>query len=270
MTAWRFWVRGELTSEVPVEVPRLASWMAKTHPDQVRLTTYLKDLIDRLSPLPADPRPLFLHMEIGVSDAKRLLTHNDLENYLTPLFGVRWLDPSRFVFVSATKHVGVASRIEIGYANLPSLERVIAQEYIVIDPGKTPLQKAQLLNEIEYREAQEQYGEDFVAGMGAEAIKKLLSEIDLNKLNKELEKAMGATKSKQIRQETGETPQARSRLPKFARTPRVDDPRGASGNSPGFASVGSLGRRPIRDIRPKRSLSSRHQSQQPAQESAYA
>src|SRR5712672_919205 len=80
------------------------------------------------------------------------------------------------------------------------LERVIYYEdYIVIDPGKTPLQKTQLLNEVEYREAQEQYGEDFVAGMGDEAIKKLLSEIDLNKLNKELEKAMGATKSKQIR-----------------------------------------------------------------------
>src|SRR3954462_5325036 len=80
------------------------------------------------------------------------------------------------------------------------LERVIYYEdYIVIDPGKTPLQKCQLLNEVEYREAQEQYGEDFTAGMGAEAIKRLLSETDLNKLNKELEKAMGATKSKQIR-----------------------------------------------------------------------
>src|ERR1700751_2442292 len=80
------------------------------------------------------------------------------------------------------------------------LERVIYYEdYIVIDPGKTPLHKTQLLNEVEYREAQEQYGEDFVAGMGAEAIRKLLAEIDLNKLNKELEKAMGATKSKQIR-----------------------------------------------------------------------
>src|SRR5450755_1834121 len=80
------------------------------------------------------------------------------------------------------------------------LERVIYYEdYIVIDPGKTPLTKTQLLNEVEYREAQEQYGEDFVAGMGAEAVKKLLAEIDLNKLNKELEKAMDATKSKQIR-----------------------------------------------------------------------
>jgi DNA-directed RNA polymerase subunit beta' len=80
------------------------------------------------------------------------------------------------------------------------LERVIYYEdYIVIDPGKTPLTKTQLLNEVEYREAQEQYGEEFVAGMGAEAVKKLLSEINLNKLNKELEEAMGNTKSKQIR-----------------------------------------------------------------------
>src|SRR5438445_8730013 len=80
------------------------------------------------------------------------------------------------------------------------LERVIYYEdYIVIDPGKTPLQKTQLLNEVEYREAQEQYGEEFVAGMGAEAVKKLLAEINLNKLNKELEVAMGNTKSRQIR-----------------------------------------------------------------------
>src|SRR5665811_857848 len=80
------------------------------------------------------------------------------------------------------------------------LERVIYYEdYLVVDPGKTPLQKCQLLNEVEYREAQEQYGEDFVAGMGADAVKKLLAEIDLNKLNKELDVAMGNTKSKQIR-----------------------------------------------------------------------
>src|SRR5260370_11826922 len=79
------------------------------------------------------------------------------------------------------------------------LERVIYYEdYIVIDPGKTPLQKTQLLNEVEYREAQEQYGEDFVAGMGAEAIRKLLAEIDLNKLNKELGKQQSANKNKQL------------------------------------------------------------------------
>jgi DNA-directed RNA polymerase subunit beta' len=52
---------------------------------------------------------------------------------------------------------------------------------------------------VEYREAQDQYGEEFKAGMGAEAVKTLLSEIELAKLNKELEEAMGNTKSKQIR-----------------------------------------------------------------------
>ena len=80
------------------------------------------------------------------------------------------------------------------------LERVIYYEdYIVIDPGQTQLQKTQLLNEQEYREAQEQYGDTFVAGMGAEAIKMLLSQIELRLLNAELEESMNNTKSKQIR-----------------------------------------------------------------------
>jgi DNA-directed RNA polymerase subunit beta' len=80
------------------------------------------------------------------------------------------------------------------------LERVIYYEdYIVIDPGNTPLQRCQLLTETEYREAQEQYGESFTAGMGAEAIKNLLAGIDLAKLNTELEEQMGTTRSKQVR-----------------------------------------------------------------------
>src|SRR2546421_3566781 len=82
-----------------------------------------------------------------------------------------------------------------------NLERVIYYEdYLVIDPGNTPLKQHQLLSEMEYREARQTYGTDaFVAKMGAEAVRKLLAEIDLNKLNKELEKAMGATRIKQIR-----------------------------------------------------------------------
>ncbi|MEI8341056.1 MAG: DNA-directed RNA polymerase subunit beta', partial [Verrucomicrobiota bacterium] len=80
------------------------------------------------------------------------------------------------------------------------LERVIYYEdYIVIDPGQTPLQRCQLLTETEYREAQDQYGESFTAGMGAEGIKLLLAQTDLAKLNTELEEMMGGTRSKQIR-----------------------------------------------------------------------
>ncbi len=80
------------------------------------------------------------------------------------------------------------------------LERVIYYEdYLVIDPGQTPLTKCQLLTEVEYREALEQYGETFVAGMGADAIRKLLATVDLAENQKELEEAMGNTRSKQIR-----------------------------------------------------------------------
>ncbi|MHA3773068.1 DNA-directed RNA polymerase subunit beta' [Verrucomicrobiota bacterium sgz303538] len=81
------------------------------------------------------------------------------------------------------------------------LERVIYYEdYLVIDPGQTPLQKGQLLTEAEFREALDQYGEgNFVSGMGAEAIKALLSQADLAELQKELDEQMGATRSKQIR-----------------------------------------------------------------------
>jgi DNA-directed RNA polymerase subunit beta' len=80
------------------------------------------------------------------------------------------------------------------------LERIIYYEdYLVIDPGQTPLTKCQLLTEVEYREAQDQYGETFVAGMGADALKQLLSLVDLAELQKELEEAMTTTRSKQIR-----------------------------------------------------------------------
>ena len=67
------------------------------------------------------------------------------------------------------------------------LERVIYfARYIVIDPGSTPLEKKQLLTDDEYRAARERYEDDFKAGMGAEAIRELLAEIDVEKLAGEL------------------------------------------------------------------------------------
>ena len=81
------------------------------------------------------------------------------------------------------------------------LERIIYYEdYLVIDPGHTGLQKGQLLSETEYREALDSFGEGtFDAGMGAEAIRKLLSLIDLVGAQKELEEQMGNTRSKQVK-----------------------------------------------------------------------
>lgn len=61
----------------------------------------------------------------------------------------------------------------------------------MIDPKETSLLKKQLLNEKEYREACDKYGDDsFVAGMGAEAIKCLLSEIDLERSSVELKEEL--------------------------------------------------------------------------------
>ena len=67
------------------------------------------------------------------------------------------------------------------------LEQVLYfSKYIVTDPGTTPLEKKQLLNEKQYMDMREKYEDDFEAGMGAEAIKKLLCEIDLEKVCEEL------------------------------------------------------------------------------------
>ncbi|WCJ59557.1 DNA-directed RNA polymerase subunit beta' [Fontisphaera persica] len=81
------------------------------------------------------------------------------------------------------------------------LERVIYYEdYMVIDPGQTPLQLHQLLSEHEYREARETYGPDaFVAKMGAEAVREALANVNLPRQIDKLQQQMQETKSKQIR-----------------------------------------------------------------------
>ncbi|OGO88480.1 MAG: DNA-directed RNA polymerase subunit beta' [Clostridiales bacterium GWF2_36_10] len=85
------------------------------------------------------------------------------------------------------------------------LEKVLYfAQYIVIDPGMdTQLSKYQLLTEQQYRDYREKYEEDFKAGMGAEAIQKLLAEIDLEKesvdLKKELLTAQGQRKIRAIK-----------------------------------------------------------------------
>ena len=101
---------------------------------------------------------------------------------------------------------GIPSRIGLMLDVSPrSLERVIYfASYIVTDKGSSGLTKAQVLSEKEYHEAEEKYGKgSFKAEMGAEAIRKLLAEIDLeklaNKLKKELEKASEQKKAKLVK-----------------------------------------------------------------------
>src|SRR5579864_5591746 len=78
------------------------------------------------------------------------------------------------------------------------IEKIVYfQDYVVTAPGKTPLKKKQLLTEDEYRAAYEKYGGEFEAEMGAEAIKKLLVQLDLVKLSVDLRQDLHDTNSKQ-------------------------------------------------------------------------
>lgn len=83
---------------------------------------------------------------------------------------------------------GIPSRMGLILDISPrSLEKVLYfASYIVLDPGDTPLMKKQLLTESEYRDYRDKYGSAFKVGMGAEAIKKLLEELDLEKMSREL------------------------------------------------------------------------------------
>lgn len=97
-------------------------------------------------------------------------------------------------------HSGFTSRIGLMLdLTTAQLERVIYYEdYLVIDPRSTSLEAGQLLNEREFREAEEQYGEGFTVGMGAEALQRLLQRIDLGELVEELQEQIKKTKNKII------------------------------------------------------------------------
>ncbi|GAT18022.1 DNA-directed RNA polymerase subunit beta' [Secundilactobacillus silagei] len=87
---------------------------------------------------------------------------------------------------------GIPSRMGLVLDMSPrSLEEIIYfASYVVLEPGNTPLEKKQLLSEREYREKKAEYGNGFNAEMGAEAIKKLLRDVDLDKEVSELKEAL--------------------------------------------------------------------------------
>jgi DNA-directed RNA polymerase subunit beta' len=83
-----------------------------------------------------------------------------------------------------------------------SLERVIYfQDYMVIEPGDTPMERYQLLTEEEYRASRAKYGAEFEADMGAEAVKKILRKLDLQQVSDELREELVATRSRQRQKE---------------------------------------------------------------------
>ncbi|MCT3031103.1 DNA-directed RNA polymerase subunit beta' [Pediococcus parvulus] len=100
---------------------------------------------------------------------------------------------------------GIPSRMGLVLDMSPrALEEIIYfASYVVIDPGKTPLEKKQLLTEREYREKLEEYGNTFNAKIGGEAIKELLQDVDLEKeaktLKEELKDASGQKRTRAVR-----------------------------------------------------------------------
>jgi DNA-directed RNA polymerase subunit beta' len=78
------------------------------------------------------------------------------------------------------------------------IEKIVYfQDYVVTDPGDTPLKKHQLLSEDEYRDTLSKYGSAFKVNMGAEAIKEMIKSLDLNELSVTLRDEIRATNSKQ-------------------------------------------------------------------------
>ncbi|WP_075620200.1 DNA-directed RNA polymerase subunit beta' [Paenisporosarcina indica] len=100
---------------------------------------------------------------------------------------------------------GIPSRMGLILDMSPrSLEEVIYfASYVVVDPADTPLERKQLLSEKEYRAYREKYGKKFYAAMGAEALKRLLQELDLEKetevLKEELKTAAGQRRTRAIK-----------------------------------------------------------------------
>ncbi len=100
---------------------------------------------------------------------------------------------------------GIPSRMGLILDISPRLlERVLYfASYIVLDPGETHLMKKQVLSESEYQEARQQYGDQFRAGMGAESIKELLEDVDLEsefeELSKGLEESSGQKRARIIK-----------------------------------------------------------------------
>ncbi len=105
--------------------------------------------------------------------------------------------PVTHIWFFKTMPSSIGSLLDI---SIRVLERIIYFEnYVVIDPGDTGLEKMQTLTEDEYQESRKEYADRFEAKMGAEAIKILLEEIDLDILCEELNTLFRSTKSAQAR-----------------------------------------------------------------------
>jgi DNA-directed RNA polymerase subunit beta' len=148
---------------------------------------------------------------------------------------------------------------------LRDLERILYFEnYVVIEPGLTDLSYGQMLTEEEFLDAQDQFGADaFEADIGAEAIRKMLANIDLEAGSRPAARGPEGSHRRTEAQEDHQAAEDRRELPGIRQPARVDGADGDPGHSAGTAPAGAAGRRPVRDLRPERPLPPGDQPQQP-------
>ena len=147
---------------------------------------------------------------------------------------------------------------------LKDLERILYFEsYIVLDPGLTPLKDRQLLNEDDYLRALDEYGQDsFTAMIGAEAIREILKGMNLQKIAEDLKVEIAAIEERAEAQAPRQAAEDHRGLHALGQQAGMDDPDRGAGHSARPAAAGAARRRPLRHLRPQRSLPPRHQPQQ--------
>ena len=148
---------------------------------------------------------------------------------------------------------------------LREIERVLYFEaFVVVEPGMTELERGQLMTDEMYLDALEQYGDEFDARMGAEAVREMLMTIDLQSEILQVREDMGATRSE-------------TKLKRLSKRLKLIESFVLSGNKPEWmvltvlpvlppdlAPVGAARRWSFRDVGSKRSVPSRDQPQQPS------
>src|SRR5438067_8037857 len=132
--------------------------------------------------------------------------------------------------------------------------------------------KAVISDETVFRELKDRFGspfgfgEYFRGGMGAEAVRDLLEQVDLEAEREDLGAGQDLEGPEAVAR--GQAPEGRVRVHQLGQQARAHDPRGGPGHPAGASPDGPARRRPLRDLRPERPLPARHQPQQPPEEAA--
>ena len=146
---WNLWQPKEELISIQLPKPLKASWEASAHPNQQRLREYREQIQTSVAHYLSQDR-LYLRLDVGFSDYRKMLSGNDLENYLTPLFEYSCLPSNRFRMVMATKRLADESRLSIGVAQECEPRSVVSSHaYTAMIPVSLPSKEKEFKLEIE-------------------------------------------------------------------------------------------------------------------------